>query len=285
MCVGDECKHNEIDRRDFLSGAATAITTLALSAAAKGQIGNPQARQPETRVLDDPRVEHGMVMFKHNGVDTINGYLARPKAKGVFPGVLIIAGNKITEEYIPNTCAALAVAGFVALATNVFHPLPDDAPNTQANFDKYMANHTESDRLLDVQAGASYLREQSFVSKTTTGVLGFCKGGHDAMLFGAQSRDIDAVVAFHPAPMKPEDIQRLKHVPVQIHHGTADEAVAVTNSKDTYKWLKAQGTPVELFLYEGANHGFLAYTRPFYKPDAAKLAWERSVKFLHKNLK
>jgi carboxymethylenebutenolidase len=148
-----------------------------------------------------------------------------------------------------------------------------------------MANHTESDRLLDVQSGASYLREQSFVSKTTMGVLGFCRGGHDAMLFGARSRDIDAVVAFHPAPMKRENLTRLKHVPVQIHHGTADESVAVTNSKDTHKWLKAQGTPVELFLYEGANHGFLAYTRPFYKPDAAKLAWDRVVKFLHKNLK
>ena len=34
------------------------------------------------------------------------------------------------------------------------------------------------------------------------GIIGFCKGGRMAMLFGARSREIDAVVPFHPAPMK-----------------------------------------------------------------------------------
>ena len=49
--------------------------------------------------------------------------------------------------------------------------------------------------------------------------------------------------------------------------------------------LKAQNIPVELFLYEGADHGFLAYTRPFYRPDDAKLAWKRTPEFLGKHLK
>ena len=78
-------------------------------------------------MLDDPTVQHGRVVFKHNGVQTIDGYLARPKAEGVYPAVLVIAGNRITEEYIPNTCAALALAGFVGLAPNIFHALPDAA--------------------------------------------------------------------------------------------------------------------------------------------------------------
>jgi dienelactone hydrolase len=46
----------------------------------------------------------------------------------VYPAVLVIAGNLITEEYIPNTCAALAVAGFLGLAPNIFHPIPDGTP-------------------------------------------------------------------------------------------------------------------------------------------------------------
>ena len=104
------------------------------------------------------------------------------------------------------------------------------------------------------------------------------------MLFGARSREIDAVVPFHPAPMKPAEIARLK-VPVQIHHGTADQAVAVTETQQTEQLLKAQGTPVEVFLYAGAEHGFLAYTRPFYRADAAKLAWARTTQFLRKHVK
>jgi dienelactone hydrolase len=74
-------------------------------------------------------------------------------------------------------------------------------------------------------------------------------------------------------------------VPVQIHHGTADESVVVTETQKTERMLKGQGGLVEIFLYEGANHGFLAYTRPFYKPEAAKLAWTRATRFLRKYLK
>ena len=61
--------------------------------------------------------------------------------------------------------------------------------------------------------------------------------------------------------------------------------MASAESQKTEKMLKAQGTPVKVFLYDGADHGFLAYTRPFYKPDAAKLAWGRVIGFLHKHLK
>ncbi len=281
MCLDDDCSNDATNRRSFLVGATAAVAGLTILPT---QATNPQVKQPETRVLDDPKIQHGRVVFKHNGVDGIGGYLARPKAEGVYPAVLVIAGNKISEEYIPNTCAALAVAGFVGLAPNIFHPLPDDTPSNKAAYDKFIANHTELDILDDIQAGASYLRAQSLVSAGGMGVLGFCFGGRLAMLYGARSREIDAVVAFHPGLMKANELKRLT-VPVQIHHGTADKAVAAAESQKLEKLLKAQNTPVTLFLYEGADHGFLAYTRPFYRPDAAKLAWTRATEFLHEHLK
>src|SRR5262249_21757087 len=163
-----------------------------------------------------------------------------------------IAGNKISEEYIPNTCAALALAGFVGLAPNVFHPLPDTA--TPADYDKYLSKHTEADRLDDIQSGASYLRAQSFVRPSGIGIIGFCRGGREAVLFGARSREIDAVVAFHPGPVQQAEVSRL-NVPVQVHHGTSDRAVDVENSRRLEQALRAQKTPVDLFVYEGADHG------------------------------
>lgn len=281
MCIGDDCNNDGTDRRTFLAGAAAIVASFTVL---PGREASPQAKQPETRVLDDPGIQHGRVVFKHNGVDTIDGYLARPRAEGVYSAVLVIAGNKISEEYIPNTCAALALAGFVGLAPNIFHPLPDNTPSNNEAYNKFLANHTELDRLDDVQAGVSYLRAQPFVRSGGMGVIGFCMGGRMAMLFGARSREIDAVIPFHPAPMKESEIVRLK-APVQVHHGTADQSVAVTETVKLEKLLKARGTPVEIYLYEGADHGFLAYTRPFYKPDAAKLAWARATQFLQKYLK
>jgi carboxymethylenebutenolidase len=281
VCKEDDCVDEANNRRAFLLGATATIAGLTVL---QGQGSFSQTQLPPTRVLDNPDIQHGKVVFKHNGVDGIDGFLARPKAAGIYPSVLVIAGNKISEEYIPNTCAALAVAGFVGLAPNIYHPLPDDTPGNKAAYDKFIANHTELDILDDIQAGASYLRAQSYVWPGGMGIIGFCFGGRLALLYAARSREIDAVVAFHPGVMKAEEIKRVQ-VPVQIHHGTADGAVAAAESQKLEKLLKAQRTPVELYLYEGADHGFLAYTRRFYKPDEARVAWTRAAQFLHKYLK
>jgi carboxymethylenebutenolidase len=115
------------------------------------------------------------------------------------------------------------------------------------------------------------------------GVLGFCFGGRMAMLFGARSRELDAVIAFHPGITRHAEVARLK-APVLIHHGTADRAVAVVESERIAGVLKAQGTSVHLHRYEGAEHGFLAYTRPTYRQNDARLAWSRTVEFLKKQL-
>ncbi len=106
-------------------------------------------------MLDEPTTRHGKVTFK-SGDKEIDGYLARPKAEGKVPAVLVIAGNRITEEYIPNTCAALAVAGGdVGLAPNI-DPVPDSA-RTPDEITKSLEGWTDADFLRDIRSGAAYL--------------------------------------------------------------------------------------------------------------------------------
>ncbi len=280
MCKSDDCDYN---RREFLTNASAALL-LGVAAFETKAFGQQQIKSPETRVLDDPKIQHGRVVFKHGGAETIDGYLARPKAEGVYPAVIVIAGNVITEEYIPNTCAALALAGFVGLAPNIFHTLPESAVTPEERR-VALAAHTDADALLDIQSGIDYLRTQSFVKAGGIGVVGFCYGGKLAMLLGAHLREVEAVVPFHPGATAAAEIGRLKS-PVQIHCGTADRHVSVKAIRELEKTLKAQSTPVEVFLYEGADHGFLAYTRPpYYKPDAGKLAWTRTTDFLRRHVK
>src|SRR5436305_8856859 len=218
MCIGDDCNNEGTDRRSFLVSASATIASLTLL---QGRVANSQTKQPETRVLDDPKIQHGRVVFKHNGVETIDGYLARPKAEGVYPAVLVVAGNRISEEYIPNTCAALALAGFVGLAPDIFHVLPDSA-RTLAEMRAASAHHSDSDVTQDLFAGIEYLRGQPFVKPGGMGAVGFCYGGRMAMLLGARAREIDAVVAYHPGAVTAAEIARL-NVAVQVHYGLADQ--------------------------------------------------------------
>ena len=282
MCRSeDNCGADE-GRRAFVAGSIS----LAAAAASPAIAQSPPARiaNPPTRVLDDPRAVHGPVTFMHNGQPTIGGYLARPRAEGVYPAIVVIAGNRISEEYIPNTCAALALAGFVGLAPDIFHVLSESA-QTLDQMRAASAKHTDNDVLEDIGAGIDYLRTQPFVRKGGFGALGFCYGGRIAMVLGARSREIDAVVAYHPGKTSAEEIAQLR-APVQIHVGTADSNVPLSEIRELERVLKAQGTPTEVNLYEGANHGFLAYTRPpRYKPDAAILSWQRTTAFLRRMLK
>jgi carboxymethylenebutenolidase len=281
MCISDDCGDGA-DRRSFIKGTAGALIGAAVTTAAGQTTTYPHNYKVVTRVLDEPRVTHGPVVFKHGGKDSIDGFLARPKAEGKYPAVIVIAGNVITEEYIPNTCAALALAGFVGLAPNIFHAMPDSA-RTPEERRAALAAHTDSDALADINAGIDHLRTQPFVRPGGIGVVGFCYGGHLAMMLGARCREVDAIVAYHPGPTTAADIARLT-APVQIHQGTADHNVPVQQIKDLEKMLREQKTPVEVFWYDDADHGFLAYTRPYYRPNYAKDSWDRSVNFLTKYL-
>ena len=284
MCIKDD-SIDDPDRRAFVAGSMAAAFAAGMAPpAARAQAGaTPAAPPPPTRVLDDPRVEHGPVSILHNGQTSIGGYLARPKADGRYPAVLVIAGNRISEEYIPNTCAALALDGFVGVAPDIFHILPDTA-RTLDEMRAAGARHSDSDVVNDVQAGIEHLRGLPFVREGGFGVVGFCYGGRIAMLLGARSREVDAVIPYHPGKVSQAEIRRLS-CPVQIHCGTADGNVSVADMRALEAMLKGQKTPVELHLYEGADHGFLAYTRPQrYHPAAGQLSWQRSVAFLKRHL-
>ena len=124
----------------------------------------------------------------------------------------------------------------------------------------------------------------SLVKPGGLGVIEFCFGGRIALLSGARFREVDAVVTFHPGAVTAAEVARLQS-PVQVHSGTADRQVSVSQIEGLRKLLEAQSTPVEVFYYEGADHGFLAYTRPFYRPDHAQLAWKRATEFLARNLR
>jgi hypothetical protein len=90
-----ELSDNRMKRRDFLrAGSIAAGVCLIGCESSPAQTPN----RPFANALEDPKVVHGPVTFP-SGDETIDGYLARPKAHGKFPVVMVIAGNKISDEY------------------------------------------------------------------------------------------------------------------------------------------------------------------------------------------
>ena len=53
----------------------------------------------------------------------------------------------------------------------------------------------------------------------------------------------------------------------------------------TRRRCKANNKTYQLFIYEGAQHGFHNDTTPRYDEAAAKLAWQRTLEFFNKNVR
>ncbi len=290
-----------LTRRGFLCGAAAAVASLSVV----GSTVPRQQQQPqEARALLDPNITHGRVEFK-SGDHAVDAYLARPVKPGRYPAVVVLPGNWITEPYIPETVAMLAQGGFVGMVVNTFYLFPKRATfeeSRQVPWEETQKILREqiTDELIygDTQAGVDFLKTQPFVKKGKQGVMGFCFGGRNALLFAARSRDIGAVAPFY-APVVPlpgvtreerpkqpldTDVVKQIRVPVQGHYGTKDKNVGLTEVRQFEQALRAQGTPVELYTYE-AEHGFFAYNRPTYRADDARLARTRMLAFFKKHLK
>jgi carboxymethylenebutenolidase len=277
-------------------------TTAALASVALGPeaIGAP----PPTKALEDPDLLQGMVTFK-SGTETLQGYQARPKRVGRYPAVLVLHGQFGVPEADRYTAAQLAQAGFVGLTVKRFSRYPEltveDVIRSDQTDRRYLTRKFNEEELRDAQAAIDTLQSQPFVRRGGVGLVGFCGGGGQGLWLSTVSKDLRAVVAFYAPPavspsteryVAPDDpkpslmgmVKQIK-VPVQGHYGTADPLTPAEDVRRFERALKAEGTPVEIFFYEGAQHGFCSYTQGHYHAAAATLAKSRMLQFLQRHLK
>jgi carboxymethylenebutenolidase len=67
------------------------------------------------------------------------------------------------------------------------------------------------------------------------------------------------------------------------HFAESDEWVAASGVKKLEKALRAAGKEVDFHTYPGTSHWFFESDRPdAFSPQAADLAWQRTVAFLHR---
>src|SRR6266542_1836654 len=72
--------------------------------------------------------------------------------------------------------------------------------------------------------------------------------------------------------------------PILGHYGELDDDPPPAMVRDLEKKLRDAGHAPEFHYYAGARHWFAEPSRPQYDPDAAALAWDRTVRFLKQHL-
>jgi len=220
------------------------------------------------------------VEFKAKSGAAASGEISLPEGTGKAPGLVLLQEWWGVNDHIRALADRFARAGFVVLAPDLYHGKVTKDASEAAQ----MMTALDGKQAMDDIAGAvAHLLAHDRVSGSV-GVTGFCMGG--AYTFAATSAipEVKAAVPFYGIPAAERmDFTKMK-APILAHVATRDQWVTPEKASEVARGVNAAGGSVKVELYE-ADHAFVNDTRPeVYAPEAAKLAWDRSVAFLHQHL-
>lgn len=117
---------------------------------------------------------------------------------------------------------------------------------------------------------------------TRIGTVGFSFGAAYAVWVGGRRDQVAASVAYYGS-LTGASLARSR-VPVLGHFAEDDPYETDENVAAFEEGLREAGREVTIHRYPGTGHWFAEPSRDAYRPDAAELAFERTVTFLRKQL-
>ena len=213
------------------------------------------------------------VTFDVNG-KSANGYLALPSQPDS-PGVVVLHAWWGLNQFFKNLCERLAAEGFVAFA-------PDLNEGRVANTideAKEIMSGLDGQRKYDVaMAAVDFLGGRSEVRKEAFSLIGFSMGAAGSLVLASERpEDIQKAVLFYGAGEG--DFAKIK-AEVLGHFSDADEWEDIDYVRSMENDLRTAGVKTNFHIYPQLPHWFFEDDRPEYNPQAAELAWSRTLEFL-----
>jgi len=210
-----------------------------------------------------------------------DAYLATPSS-GKGQGVLVIHAWWGLNDFFRGVCDRLAAEGFVALAPDLFEGrVASTIPQAQKLRSRPKREPTYKTLLRAIE----HLQGLPQVQGSSIGVIGFSMGGHWALWLAANRPElrIRAVTTFYGARAGDYGASPAAF---QGHFAERDPWVSDAALKKLRQSLEQAPRGAELHVYPGTGHWFFESDRQdAYNRQAAELAWERTLAFLHKNFK
>ncbi|NNJ12162.1 dienelactone hydrolase family protein [Chloroflexales bacterium ZM16-3] len=207
------------------------------------------------------------------------GYEAVP-AGGEGPGVLVLHAWWGLNDFIRGLCDRLAEAGFVAVAPDLWGGVVSTAIDDARSL---VDQHDGAAIEVAVNLALDHLHDHPAVGGRPLGALGFSFGAAWALALSAKRPDdIRAVTVFYGS-YDPDFSQ--SQAAYQGHFAETDLYEPEEYMAQMEAALRAADRPVTIYRYPGTSHWFCESDRPdAYNPEAADLAWDRTITFLREHL-
>ncbi|MBV8592716.1 MAG: dienelactone hydrolase family protein [Caulobacteraceae bacterium] len=218
-------------------------------------------------------------------------YVARPKATGRFPSVIVASEVFGVHDYIKDVCRRLAKIGYVAVAPAFFVRVADPAPlSDMAEVMKIVRQASDPQVMGDVGATLAWLETRPFVDGARIAITGFCYGGGVTWLACEQFPQLKAGVAWYGKMVRPagapddpnrlwpiEHVDRLSAPVLGLYGGQDGLAAGIPAMREAL--AKAGRRESQIVVYPDAGHGFHADYRASYNATDAADGWSRMLAF------
>jgi carboxymethylenebutenolidase len=273
----DAFTHGRMGRRAFME-RMTMLTGSAAAALAAVKLLQPDPAAAAMIAENDPRL----------AIDTVaidggpSAYWAKPAGGGnLLPGVVVIHENRGLNAHIQDVTRRAAVEGFSVLAPDLLTAI-GGTPSDPDKARDMIGTLTPAQTVEEVRATINWLRAQPD-GNGKVGLVGFCWGGGVVGLVAEAEPALDAAVVFYGPTPPLEQVANIR-APLLLHYAGLDERIDA-GVPDFKKALDAANVKYEMFMYEGVNHAFHNDTSAErYSPEAAKLAWQRTIDFFKSRL-
>jgi carboxymethylenebutenolidase len=206
-------------------------------------------------------------------------HIARASERAATSGVLVLHPWWGLNDDIRAYADRLAEAGFTAAAPDLYEgrvaTTIEDADRLSTELDEDVADAF-------VLASLDELGRTVGAPSARLGVIGFSLGAAWALWLPAQRPEVAASVVYY-GTMEGPSLARGR-VPVLGHFAEQDEYEPEASVRAFEASLRAGGRDVEIARYPGVGHWFAEPSRDAHDPDAAELAWQRTLAFLRRHL-
>ena len=204
----------------------------------------------------------------------LGAYRADP-AETAKKGVVVIQEIFGVNSHIQSVCDRLAAAGYAALAPALFDRIEPGfecgySPEEIGGAMRFVQNPDFGAFLRDTAAAIGELKAVGPVS-----IMGFCLGGTVAFAAACNLDGLFSAVCYYGGFIAKMADQKPK-IPTQMHFGALDAHIPLSDVET----IRKKRPECEVYVYEGADHGFNCDQRGSYNKEAAALAWQRSMDWI-----
>jgi carboxymethylenebutenolidase len=193
-------------------------------------------------------------------------------------GVVVIQEIFGVNHHIRNMADRFAAQGYAVIAPAVYDRVQPGfevgyTPDDIAKGRDVRMKLNDAQLMQDVEAAANHLAGKKL------GIVGYCFGGTVAWWGATRTTKFAAASSWYGGGVPGTKDER-PNCPVQLHFGEKDASIPMTDVDA----VRAAQPKVEVYVYEGAQHGFGCDERGSYSKPDYELAQQRTLTFFAEHL-